>query len=362
MTFTNRDQGDRHNRVLAGDFRYVWGLYYTQFQYGASFTSDAAGQPHRADLAGGVRPDRTLVGLQLSAEGTGPRLRRPGGVREPAPERRGQRPRLQPAHASTARAGRAAREPHRLLRARAHLALRAVRLQPGARGRRAARRHLPAPRRLGAERPRRARLRELPGLDLRRLHRRERRRPGVPAGGRLLRLRVADAGDDADLAAAQARTCSTAGDGPRSSRRARPATGWLLDRRGGPAPGVDGAGGAHRDGVPARPARRQRVRPLDHSAAQGRVPAAAARSSSASIGEYRSERRAALVDPATGAPLFVAGAAQPPTEFNGLRVDLLASFEPTPGTVAFLGLRQLARDRRRVQLVAAAADGTTGSS
>ena len=31
------------------------------------------------------------------------------------------------------------------------------------------------------------------------------------------------------------------------------------------------------------------------------------------------------------------GAPQPATEFNGLRVDLLASFEPTPGTVAFLG-------------------------
>jgi hypothetical protein len=29
--------------------------------------------------------------------------------------------------------------------------------------------------------------------------------------------------------------------------------------------------------------------------------------------------------------------AQPVTEFNGLRVDLLASFEPTPGTVAFFG-------------------------
>ena len=55
------------------------------------------------------------------------------------------------------------------------------------------------------------------------------------------------------------------------------------------------------------------------------------------IGEYRSERRAALLEPATGAPLLVGGAAQPLTEFNGLRVDLLASFEPTPGTVAFLG-------------------------
>jgi hypothetical protein len=55
------------------------------------------------------------------------------------------------------------------------------------------------------------------------------------------------------------------------------------------------------------------------------------------IGEYRSDRRAALVEPGTGQPLLVAGAAQPATEFNGFRVDLLASFEPTPGTVAFLG-------------------------
>ena len=43
VTFTNRDQAEAHNRVLAGDFRYVWGLYYTQFQYGGSFTRDAAG-------------------------------------------------------------------------------------------------------------------------------------------------------------------------------------------------------------------------------------------------------------------------------------------------------------------------------
>ena len=55
------------------------------------------------------------------------------------------------------------------------------------------------------------------------------------------------------------------------------------------------------------------------------------------IGEYRSDRTAALEDPLTGQPLFVGGAAQPLSEFNGLRVDLLASFEPTPGTVAFLG-------------------------
>jgi hypothetical protein len=55
------------------------------------------------------------------------------------------------------------------------------------------------------------------------------------------------------------------------------------------------------------------------------------------IGEYRSDRTEPLIQPGTGAPLFVNGAAQTRTEFNGLRVDLLASFEPTPGTVAFLG-------------------------
>ena len=55
------------------------------------------------------------------------------------------------------------------------------------------------------------------------------------------------------------------------------------------------------------------------------------------IGEYRSDHTAALEDPVTGAPLFIGGVAQPAAEFNGMRVDLLASFEPTPGTVAFLG-------------------------
>jgi hypothetical protein len=55
------------------------------------------------------------------------------------------------------------------------------------------------------------------------------------------------------------------------------------------------------------------------------------------IGEYRSERRATLLDPATGDSLLIAGTIQPPTDFNGFRLDLLASFEPTPGTVAFFG-------------------------
>ena len=55
------------------------------------------------------------------------------------------------------------------------------------------------------------------------------------------------------------------------------------------------------------------------------------------IGEYRSERRSALRAADSGAPLFIDGVAQPAVRTNGLRLDLLASFEPTPGTVAFLG-------------------------
>jgi hypothetical protein len=55
------------------------------------------------------------------------------------------------------------------------------------------------------------------------------------------------------------------------------------------------------------------------------------------VGEYRSQRQAALVDPATGQPIYLAGAPIPPTSLNGLRVDFLLSYEPTPGTVVFIG-------------------------
>ena len=69
------------------------------------------------------------------------------------------------------------------------------------------------------------------------------------------------------------------------------------------------------------------------------------------IGEYRSESRAQLVDPVTGAPLYVGGEPQLATEFNGLRVDFLASYEPTPGTVAFVGYGSSMETDERVQLV-----------
>ncbi len=64
------------------------------------------------------------------------------------------------------------------------------------------------------------------------------------------------------------------------------------------------------------------------------------------IAEYRSQRRAALRETGTGAPILVAGAPAGATETNGLRMDWLASFEPSPGTVVFLGYgSSLAADR-----------------
>jgi hypothetical protein len=55
------------------------------------------------------------------------------------------------------------------------------------------------------------------------------------------------------------------------------------------------------------------------------------------IGEYRSQRRATLVDTRTGDPLLIEGKPATRTEINTLRMDWLASYEPTPGTVVFLG-------------------------
>jgi len=55
------------------------------------------------------------------------------------------------------------------------------------------------------------------------------------------------------------------------------------------------------------------------------------------ITEYQSERRAALQDPTTGLPLVVNGSIAGPERTDGLRMDWLVSYEPTPGTVAFFG-------------------------
>lgn len=55
------------------------------------------------------------------------------------------------------------------------------------------------------------------------------------------------------------------------------------------------------------------------------------------VGEYRAERRSALRDAHSGARLTRDGVAIGPETLNGLRLDILAAYEPTPGTVAYLG-------------------------
>ena len=55
------------------------------------------------------------------------------------------------------------------------------------------------------------------------------------------------------------------------------------------------------------------------------------------VGEYQADRRAAPVDGATGLPIRLGGQVLQPFEQNGMRLEWLASFQPNPGTVAFLG-------------------------
>jgi hypothetical protein len=55
------------------------------------------------------------------------------------------------------------------------------------------------------------------------------------------------------------------------------------------------------------------------------------------IAQYQSTRRAALRDPATGQVLLVNGVPSTDANAGALQVDWLASYEPSPGTVAFLG-------------------------
>jgi len=55
------------------------------------------------------------------------------------------------------------------------------------------------------------------------------------------------------------------------------------------------------------------------------------------ITEYQSTRRSELRDPVTGQVLLIGGTASSPLDNQGLRLDVLASYEPSPGTVAFLG-------------------------
>ncbi len=62
------------------------------------------------------------------------------------------------------------------------------------------------------------------------------------------------------------------------------------------------------------------------------------------ITEYQAERRSALQDPETGLPLAVGGTIDSGDDANGFRTDLLAAYEPTPGTAVFLGYGTTVRD------------------
>jgi len=64
------------------------------------------------------------------------------------------------------------------------------------------------------------------------------------------------------------------------------------------------------------------------------------------VAEYRSQRQAMLHDARTGEPLLVDEMPLFAQSSNGLRVDALFSYEPTPGTVAFFGYgNSMATDR-----------------
>lgn len=53
--------------------------------------------------------------------------------------------------------------------------------------------------------------------------------------------------------------------------------------------------------------------------------------------EYRDDQRTTLVDPATGAPLYLDGVPAGGLDFQSIRTDFLAQYLPSPGTVAYIG-------------------------
>ncbi|HUR95163.1 MAG TPA: DUF5916 domain-containing protein [Gemmatimonadales bacterium] len=334
VTFTNRDQGALHNRVLAGDFRYVWGLYYAQVQYGASFTRDAAGS--RTAPIWQAEYDRTgrTWGFNYLINGLGRGFDAQAGFVNRL------RSDVVNAHGFNRLTHYGARGallenltvffgPERTWR------YEDFGFQPGLEGDE----QVDATFQLRGGWELNGHMERdfvnfldttfaaytygdangpayRPGEDFSGFVWKTRvstptwRRLGgsvTYSRGRLAIFEEGTTGRGWQLAGAvDLRPTSTV-------RVALTGTVFRLDR-------VDGAEFA-RSTIPRLKVEYQPSRALFF-----RV-----------IGEYRSERRAALVAPRTGEALFVGGAAQPATEFNGFRLDLLASFEPTPGTVAFLG-------------------------
>jgi hypothetical protein len=334
VTFTNRDQGDRHNRVLAGDFRYVWGLYYAQVQYGASFTDEGGGS--RTAPIWQAEYDRTgrTWGFNYLVKGLG------NGFDDQAGFVNSLRSNVANAHAF-----------NRLT----HYGARGALLE-----------NLTiffGPERTWAY----DQFGFNPGLEGdEQFDATVQLRGGWELNGHVQRDFVTfEDSTYADYAvgAANGSVYRPADDFSGFTWHAQVTTPtWrqfqavVKYKRGRAAIFPEAATGrawqvtGEVDVRPVPTVRAAltgtifRLERLDGSEfARSTIPRLKVEYQPRrelffrAIGEYRSDRRAALEDPTTGAPLFVGGAAQPLTEFNGLRLDLLASFEPTPGTVAFLG-------------------------
>jgi Domain of unknown function (DUF5916) len=333
VTFTNRDQPGTHNRVLAGDFRYVWGLYFAQFQYGGSWTTDAAGSRHAPIWQ--LEYDRTgrSWGFNYLLNGLG------DGFDDQAGFVNRLRSNVVNGHAFnrfTLYGARGALLENLTIFGgpeRTWL-YRDFGFEPGLEGAE----HVDATFQL---------------------------RGGWELTGRVERNFV----DFQDSSFAEY-TVGATGPAYRPSSnfsgfawRAIVATPtWrrlgaeLIYSRGREAIFQEGTTGRYwqLDGeLDLRPVPTIRVtatatafrllRLEGSEFARAIIPRLKLEYQPnralffRAIGEYRSERRAALLDPATGDSLFISGEPQPATDINSLRVDLLASFEPTPGTVAFLG-------------------------
>jgi hypothetical protein len=334
LTFTNRDQSGAHNRVLAGDFRYVWGLYYTQFQYGRSWTSDGAGSRNAPIWQ--AEYDRTgrSWGFNYLLNGQGAGLDAQAGFVN----------RLRSGVVSGHAFNR-----FTLYGARGAL-LENLTVFFG---------------------PERTWLYDhfgfKPGLEgFEQVDATFQLRGGWELNGHVERQFV----NFQDSSFADYTIGSAAGPAYRPADDFSGFTGeakvttptWrqlgatVSYGRGRAAifqEGATGRGWQLTGGMDLRPTSTIRITALGTVFRLFRLDGSEfARSTIPRlkleyqpnralffrvIGEYRSERRAPLLDPASGDSLFVGGVAQPIREFNGLRVDLLASFEPTPGTVAFLG-------------------------
>jgi hypothetical protein len=334
VTFTNRDQPGNHNRVLAGDFRYVWGLYYAQFQYGRSWTSDAIGSRNAPIWQ--AEYDRTgrTWGFNYLLNGQGQDF--------------------------DAQAGFVNRLRTGVVTGHAFNRL----THYGARG--ALLENLTV-----FFGPERTWLYDkfgfTPGLEGReQLDATFQLRGGWELNGHVERVFV----NFQDSSYAGYTIGSAAGPAYRPADEFSGFTGqvkvttptWqklgaeITYGRGRAAifqEGTTGRAWQLIGAVNLRPTSTVRVSATGTMFRLSRLDGSEfARSTIPrlkleyqpnralffrAIGEYRSERRGALIDRVSGDSLYIGGLAQPTAEFNGFRLDLLASFEPTPGTVAFLG-------------------------